>query len=159
MQYKTLFLALSILVLPLSSCYAPGAGQPRYQPRPNMGQYQQPLHLRPEPTRRIPDPDICQSRLYLGLVGQHEGAVVFANLPGRVRVIKPGNWEIEGDDFLPDMQDEPPFLEVREYLAGQPLYAPSIGAVTQIDDLGPIIRDRLTIRLDDQGYVRELSCR
>ena len=143
----------------LSGCYTPGAGQPRPRPRPMLGKYRQPVNLRPEPTRRIPDKDECHSRLYMGLVGQHEGGIVFAALPGRVRVIKPAEQEIDRDDFLQDMNPQPPFVEVREYLSGQVLYAPSIKAVTRIDELGPIIRTRLTIELDREGYVNRLTCR
>ncbi len=154
------FLFACFAGLVLSSCYTPnniGAGQPR--PQIAQGQYQIPPHLRPEPTRRIPDDDRCRSKLYSGLVGQHEGAIVFAHLPGRTRVIKPAYQEIDRDDFLRDMQDPPPFMEVREYIAGQILYAPSIRAVSQVDELGPIIEDRLTIELDRDGYVYNISCR
>jgi len=143
----------------LAGCYTPGAGVPQSQPRPNLGQYQVPINQRPTPTRRIPDEDLCRSRLYIGLVGQHEGGIVFATLPGRTRVMKPAELEINQDDFLADMNPDPPLVEVREYLSGQTLYTPAIRAVARVDELGPVIRDRLTIELDGQGYVRELSCR
>ena len=151
--------ALLGVVTLLSGCYTPGAGVPRPSPRPNLGQYQRPIHQIPEPTRRIPDEDLCRSKLFLGLVGQHEGGVVFATLPGRTRVVKPAELELDQDDFLADMRPDPPLVEVREYLSGQTLYTPSIRAITRVDQLGPIIRNRLTVELDRDGYIRELSCR
>jgi len=143
----------------LAGCFTPGAGVPRPDPRPNLGQYQIPLNQRPTPTRRIPGEDLCRSRLFLGLIGQHEGGIVFATLPGRTRVFKPAELELDQDDFLQDMRADPPLIEVREYLPGQTLYTPAIRAVTRIDELGPIIRDRLTIELDAEGYVRSMTCR
>ncbi len=152
-------LALIAGLVFLAGCYTPGAGVPRPRPRPDLGKYRVPVNLRPEPTRRIPDKDECRSRLFMGLVGQHEGGIVFAALPGRVRVVKPAEQELERDEFLQDTYPDPPFVEVREYLAGQVLYAPSIKAVSSVDELGPIIRNRLTIELDRQGYVSRLTCR
>ncbi len=143
----------------LAGCAAMGSGVPNQNPRANMGRYQQPGFQRPEPPERFPREDICRSRLYLGLIGQHEGGIVFASLPGRTRVVKPAEIERNFDDFLPDMREEPPFVQVTEYLAGQILYASAIRAVQRGDGLGPIRRDRLTIELDAGGYVRELTCR
>lgn len=143
----------------LTSCYTPGVGEPRPRPRPNLGQYQVPLNQSPTPTRRIPDEDLCRSRLFLGLIGQHEGGIVFATLPGRTRVVKPAELELDQDEFLEDMRPDPPLVEVREYLSGQTLYTPAIRAVTRVDELGPIMQDRLTIELDQQGYVRNMTCR
>ena len=127
--------------------------------RSQQGRYQQPVSSQTQPTQRIPQEDICRSRLYLGLVGQHEGSVVFSSLPGRTRVVKPAETEEDRDDFLQDMQPDPPFVEIREYLSGQILYAPAIRAIRLGDQLGPIERDRLTVELDRYGYVRALSCR
>ena len=149
-------LALCILLV---GCYTPGAGQPRPRPRPNLGQYQIPVNQRPEPTRRIPDNDACGSKLFLGLIGQHEGGIVFATLPGRTRVFKPATVELDQGDFLQDTRPNPPLIEIREYISGQTLYTPAIRAVSSVDELGPIIRDRLTIELDADGYVRDLTCR
>jgi hypothetical protein len=115
--------------------------------------------MQPEPTQRMPADDLCRSRLYLGLVGQHEGGVVFSSLPGRTRVVKPAELEYDQGDFLPDMNDQPPHVEIREYLAGQILYAPAIRAVRLGDELGPIERDRLTVELNQYGYITQLSCR
>ena len=143
----------------LMGCYTPGAGVARPRPRPNLGQYQVPLNQRPTPTRRIPDEDLCRSRLFLGLIGQHEGGIVFATLPVRTRVLKPAQQELDQDEFLQDLRPDPPFLQIREYLSGQVLYTPAIRAVTSVDELGPIIRDRLTIELDAEGYVNRMTCR
>ena len=147
-----------IVGLMASACTGayPGTAQ---QQRAQLGQYQRPAYLRPEPTAFIPASDLCRSRLYAGLVGQHEGGIVFATLPGRTRVIKPARRELDQDDFLADMNPTPPLVEVREYLAGQPLYVPSIQAISSSDGLGPNIEERLTIELDTDGYVRGLSCR
>ncbi|HHL41984.1 MAG TPA: hypothetical protein ENJ42_00050, partial [Hellea balneolensis] len=89
--------------LMLAGCFAPGAGVPRTQPRPGLGQYTRPTYMQPEPTPRVPLDDLCKSRLFLGLVGQHEGGIVFAYLPVRTRVIKPADLEVDRDDFLQDM--------------------------------------------------------
>lgn len=142
----------------LTACYSVG-GVRSQNARPNMGQYQRPTHLQPEPTERFPQDDVCRSRLYQGLIGQHEGGISFDLLPGRTRVVKPAETERDQDDFFADMRSKPPLLEIREYLSGQVLYAPAIRAVRRGDELGPIERDRLTIELDDFGYVRQLSCR
>jgi len=48
---------------------------------------------------------------------------------------------------------------VREYLAGQSLYAPAISNLQDGLNLGPVIEDRLTIELDAEGYVQALDCR
>lgn len=136
-----------------------GSGTPNQNPPANMGQYQRPLFQQPEPPERFPREDECRSRLFMGLVGQHEGGIVFAALPGRTRVVKPAETERNQDEFLADMRPDPPFVQIREYLAGQILYAPAIRAVRRGDELGPIERDRLTVELDAFGYVRELTCR
>lgn len=127
--------------------------------RSQLGQYQRPVFLQPEPTQRIPQDDLCRSRLYLGLIGQHEGSIVFSSLPGRTRVVKPAETEEDRDDFLQDLEPDPPFVEIREYLAGQILYAPAIRALRLGNALGPIEQDRLTIELDQFGYVAAMSCR
>ncbi len=147
----------------LSACFNMGA-EPRrpFEPIdriPNQGQYVRPLYLQPEPTPRIPREDLCRARLYLGLVGQHEGTITFAYLPVRTRVLKPVDQELDQDDFLEDMREDPPFMQVREYIPGQVLYGPSIQAVRLSDQLGPEIEDRLTIELDRYGNVTQVSCR
>lgn len=153
----SLFLSCAFLLAGCSTAPAGGFdNSARQQP---IGRYQAPAYLQPEPTQRIPGDDLCRSRLYMGLIGQHEGGVVFASLPGRTRVVKPAELEVDRDDFLQDMEPDPPFVEIREYLAGQILYAPAIRAVRLGDALGPIEQDRLTIELDRQGYITQLSCR
>ncbi|MBL4854692.1 MAG: hypothetical protein JKY25_10700 [Robiginitomaculum sp.] len=154
---NTIVSALALVLL--SACYTPGSGVPGQNRRPGLGQYVVPVNQRPEPTRRIPDDDLCRSRLFLGLVGQHEGGIVFAVLPGRTRVVKPAEQELDQDEFLQDTRPNPPFVEVREYLSGQVLHAPAIRAVSRVDELGPIMRDRLTVELNAQGYVNRLTCR
>ncbi len=138
---------------------APSSTYPEYQPRPGQGQYVRPAYLNAQPTPVIPAVDACRSQLYQGLLGQHEGAIFIAGLPGRKRVIKPA--QLEGFGYNPDdtFYDEPPFVEVREYLPGQSLYAPSISNMMDSLNLGPTIEDRLTIELDAEGYVQQLDCR
>jgi len=138
---------------------APSSVYPEYQPRPVQGQYVRPAYLNAQPTPRIPAIDACQSRLYLGLLGQHEGAIFIAGLPGRKRVIKPAR--LEGFGYNPDdtFYEEPPFLQVTEYLVGQSLYAPAISNMTDRLNLGPEIEERLTIELDAEGYVQQVDCR
>jgi len=54
---------------------------------------------------------------------------------------------------------QPPYLEVRDYLPSQVLYAPSIRTVSDRIQLGPDDQNRLTIELDREGYVQEVICR
>ena len=168
-----LFVIFGLLLL-VSACAGPrgnaqqqtrGAQQnqtgQRIQPvsRTQFGQYQRPGFSQPQLTQRTPTDDVCRSRLFLGLIGQHEGSIVFSSLPGRTRVVKPAETEETDSDFLSDMQPDSPFVEIREYLAGQILYAPAIRAVRLGDTLGPIEQDRLTVELNQYGYVSGLSCR
>ena len=132
---------------------------PAYQPYAGQGQYVRPAYLNPVPTPRIPDTDICNSQFYQTLVNQHEGALYVAGLPGRKRVIKPAFTEEMEPDFPLLPGDRAPFMEVRDYLPGQTLYAPSIRATEDLSLLGDIQQDRLTIQLDNEGYVQEVSCR
>ncbi|MEP3654686.1 MAG: hypothetical protein ABJO36_07305 [Litorimonas sp.] len=149
----------SALALTACAYGTPSSTYPEYQPRPGQGQYVRPANLAPQPTPMIPAVDACQSQLYQGLLGQHEGAIFIAGLPGRKRVIKPAR--LEGFGYNPDdaLYDRPPFVEVRDYLAGQSLYAPSISNMMDRLNLGPVIEDRLTIELDAEGYVQTLDCR
>lgn len=155
-------LIFGVTALLLSGCAGSGmrnsmgAGTPQPVQVPP---YQQPAHLRPTLTQRMPQEDVCNSRLYLGLIGQHEGGIAFESLQGRVRVVKPAQTGMDRDEFLQDMQPEAPYLEVREYLAGQVLYAPSIRAVRIGDGLGPIEQERITVELDREGFVTQLNCR
>ena len=151
----------SLTALALSACTlgSPAGGYPGYQPTPGQGQYIRPAYLAAQPTPIVPAVDTCRSRLYAGLVGQHEGAIFIAGLPGRKRVIKPA--QLEGFGYSQDdtFYDEPPFVEVREYLVGQSLYAPSISNLMDRGNLGQNIAERLTIELDAEGYVQTLDCR
>jgi hypothetical protein len=132
---------------------------PQYRPTPGQGQYIRPAYLNAQPTPRVPPVDACRSQLYQGLLGQHEGAIFVAGLPGRKRVIKPA--QLEGFGYNPDdtFYDEPPFMQVTEYLPGQSLYAPAISNMTDRLNLGPEVEERLTIELDAQGYIQTVDCR
>ena len=153
--------SIKILCAPMvciSGCVA-SADLPAYQPAPGQGQYVRPAYLNPVPTPRIPDTDVCRSQFYRTLVGQHEGAIYVAGLPGRKRVLKPAFMEELEPDFPRLPGDAPPFMEVRDYLPGQVIYAPSIRATDDLSLLGDVQRDRLTIELDEDGYVQEVLCR
>ena len=106
----------------------------------------------------IPPVDACNSQTYAGLLGQHEGAIFIPGLPGRKRVLKPAF--TEGFDYEPSssLYDNPPVLEVRDYLPSQVLYAPAISTVSDRINLGPYEEDRLTIELNQEGYVQEIRC-
>ena len=150
-------------LLGLSAC-APtqGVGYPNYPayvPTPGQGQYVRPEYLNPAPTPMIQPIDACQSYLFRGLVGRHEGAIYIAGLPGRKRILKPAFLEGPDRELIQGIDPEPPFVEVREYLPNQVLYAPSIRTVTDRLQLGPIDENRLTIELDREGYVQEVDCR
>jgi len=132
---------------------------PAYQPAPGQGQYIRPEYLNPAPTPMINPIDDCQSYLFRGLIGRHEGAIYIAGLPGTKRILKPAF--VEGPDVprIDGIDLEPPLLEVRDYLPGQILYAPSIRTVSDRIQLGPANLSRLTIELDREGYVQEVVCR
>lgn len=139
-----------------------GAGYPNYpayQPTPGQGQYVRPDYLNAQPIPRLPPVDACRSQLYAGLVGRHEGAIYIPGLPGRKRVLKPAFLEDFNESYIQGIDPEPPFLEVRDYLPDQVLYAPSISTVSDRIQLGPVDETRLTIELDREGYVQEVLCR
>jgi len=131
---------------------------PIQPPRAGQGQYVRPDYLNPTPTPRIPRTDLCQSQLYQGLVGQHEGSIYIAGLPGTKRVLKPAFLEDFDRERVQGIDPEPPLIEVKDYIPQQVLYAPSIRTVTDRLQLGPEDRSRLTIELDVEGYVQELRC-
>ena len=145
----------------LSACYygGPVSTYPEYRPTPGQGQYVRPQFLNTQPTPRVPPVDACRSQLYRGLLGQHEGAIFIAGLPGRKRVIKPA--QLEGFGYSPDdtLYNEPPFMEVREYLPGQSLYAPAISNMGDRLNLGPNVAERLTIQLDQEDIIQSIDCR
>ena len=144
----------------LSGCSfgAPYSAGPQYLPFPGQGQYIRPEYLAPQPTAVIPAVDVCKSRLYASLVGRHEGAIYIAGLPGRKRIIKPAVLEGFGYDRDESFYTQPPFVQIQEYLVGQPLYASSVSDLADRFDLGPVIDERLTIELDAEGYVQEVRC-
>jgi len=131
---------------------------PTYQPAPGQGRYVRPAYLNAVPTPRIPDTDICRSQFYASLVGQHEGAIFIAGLPGRKRVIRPAFTEEFEQDFPMLPGDRPPYVEVESFLPDQVLYAPSIRTVSDLSLLGDVQQDRLTLELDQDGYVQEVRC-
>lgn len=138
-------------------------GNPNNQvfvPQPGQGQYVRPAYLDPELPPRIPQDDLCQSRIYQSLVGQFEGSLYFQAIPGRQRIIKEATLEeIERDDeFLTDLETPPPFIEVREFIAGQPIYAGSIRTTPAQLALEPEVEDRLTIMINFEGIVEDVSC-
>jgi len=155
---RPLTILAAVSLLGLAACgTTPGGAYPPYQPQPGQGQYVYPEYLRPAVTPRIPRPDLCQSRIFMGMVGQHEGSIFIAGLPGRKRVIKPAFLE-EDLPFTEGIDPEPPFVEVKQYLPGQTLYAPSIRTTADLLDSQPIEQDRLTIELDREGYIQEVRC-
>jgi len=154
-------LAFFVSCVAVSACNfgSPVSTYPGYQPTPGQGQYVRPAYLNVQPTPRVPPVDTCRSQLYQGLLGQHEGSIFVAGLPGRKRVIKPAKlegFEYSQDDFL---YERPPYVEVREYLAGQSLYAPSISNMMDRLNLGPAVDNRLTIETDEYGYIQQVDCR
>jgi len=155
---------ISVLgLLGLAACASTqGVGYPNYPayvPTPGQGQYVRPEYLNPTPTPIIQAVDACQSYLYRGLVGRHEGAIYIAGLPGRKRILKPAFLEEFDRERIDGIDPEPPFLEVRDYLPNQVLYAPSIRTVSDRIQLGAVDENRLTIELDREGYVQEVLCR
>jgi len=136
----------------------PSSVYPGYQPFPGQGQYVRPDYLAAQPTPRVPPTDVCRSQLYAGLVGRHEGSIFIPGLPGRKRILKPAF--PEGFGYEPDdtFFSNPPLVQVVEFLPNQALYAPAIRTVTDRINLGPEFEDRLTIELDNAGFVQEIRC-
>lgn len=141
------------------ACAGPGGAPRDYQPQAGQGQYQYPAYLRPQPIAQVPRADACGARLYQSLKGQNIGGVQIALLPGDKRIIRPAETEDPVTDFIPDMQDQPPFVDVTELLAGQPLYVSTIRTGLYRGQLGPDRADRLTLELDADGYVQRVECR
>ena len=155
---------ISILgLIGVSACVpTQGAGYPNYPayvPTPGQGQYVRPQYLNPTPTPMIQPIDACQSYLFRGLIGRHEGAIYIAGLPGRKRILKPAFLEGPDREMMEGIDPQPPFLEVRDFLPNQVLYAPSIRTVSDRIELGPVDESRLTIELDREGYVQQIECR
>lgn len=152
-------LTLIFSVLGLAACgTTPGGVYPDFQPRPGQGVYVVPQYLLPEPTQSLSPVDACNSLIYQGLVGQHEGSIYLQALPGRQRILKPAFSEDFDVELFNGVAPSPPLYEVTEYIAGQRIYNPSINTISDGLRLGPVQQDRLTIELDDDGYVQDLRC-
>ena len=151
---------LAATVLPLlAACASAPVGPPyTFVPQPGQGQYVRPEWLAPVPPPRIPVTDTCRSRLYGGLVGQHEGAVYLGALPGAKRVIRPAAFEGPDNDFLSGEMMRETYVEVQDYLPGQQAFAPFTGLRTERVLLGPEVESRLTIEIDREGYIQEIRC-
>ena len=159
-----IFALLFASALILTACYSGPVGTPVNQggpatAQPGVGRYVYPQYQRPEPTLFVPQRDNCNAVLYQGLTGQHIGGVQIATIPGDKRIIQPADEGLDRDNFLADMEAEPPLLRVTEMLAGQPLYAASVRTGLYAGQLGPDRQNRLTIELDQDGYVQNLACR
>lgn len=141
----------------LAACQtSPRNAQPVF-PNAGQGQYVRPAYLNPVPVPRIPPTDACRSQLYQGLVGQPEGAIFIPGLPGAKRVLKPAFEESFYEEPDP-LGEAPDFIEVRDYLPGQSLYAPSIRTPGSLLANSDFDGSRLTIELDEDGYVQEVRC-
>jgi len=157
------FIKITLLAaLPVLAACSTGPNQRQapyvFTPQPGQGRYVQPEYLRPIPNPTIQPIDLCRAQFYQTLLGQHEGGIYFTGLPGHIRVIKPAETGLLENEFLPDTLPDPPFIEVRDYIPGQVLYTPSIRTVASLVEAGPIIEERITIELDDEGYVEEVRC-
>ena len=150
--------ALVASVIFLAACSSSREQLVAYTPQPGQGQYQQPVWLAPQPIPRTPEPDLCQALTFQTLVGQHEGAIYMAGLPGIKRVLKPAFTEDFETDYPRLPEDANPFVEVRDYLPGQTLYMPSITTVNDVTRLGAVVQDRLLVELDEEGYVDRVRC-
>ena len=153
-------IGLSCLVF-LAGCGTAGQNNNQvYQPRPGQGQYVRPAYQSPELPARMPQDDLCQARVYQSLVGQFEGGLYFQAIPGRQRIIKEATLErLERDDeFLTDLNTPPPFVEVREFISGQPVYSANIRTTPEVLALEPAVQDRLTIEINIDGIVDRVSC-
>ena len=157
---KFYILSLASLTV-LGACGTAGQDADRgFQPQPGQGQYVRPAFLDPELPSRLPEDDLCQARIYQSLVGQFEGGLYFQAIPGRQRIIKEAVLdELERDDeFLTDLNVPPPFVEVREFLSGQPVYSANIRTTPEALALEPAVEDRLTIVINIEGIVIDVSC-
>lgn len=142
----------------LAACTGMGGAQQGNGFPADMGRYQRPAYLNPVLQPRLPPADACRSQLYLGLIGQHEGAIYIAGLPGLKRILKPAFTEGFNYQAEDTFGEEPRLYEVRDYLPDQVLYAPSIITVSDLIQLGPPQENRLTLELDQDGYVQQIRC-
>lgn len=150
---------LASLALGLSACAGGTGGPAASPPTPERGGYVYPEYLRPQPPPYQPLADACGYRLYRGLVGTHIGAVHVATIQGRKRIIQPGVFETVENEFLPQMQEQPPYMTVTDILPGQPLYAATVRTGLPPGEMGPDDPNRLTISLDEEGYITDIGCR
>lgn len=151
--------ALIFSTLALGACgTTPGGVYPDFQPTPLQGVYVVPQYLQPEPMPSLTPEDQCNALLYQGLRGQHEGSIYIQGLPGRLRVLKPAYSEDFEEEMFNGAAPAQPFYEVRDYIAGQLLYNPIVSNVSDGLRLGPVIQDRLTLELDDDGYIQDVRC-
>ena len=159
-----ILMAGSFVASTLTGCAGVGMTQPTSPVTPNFqrfagqGIYVTPENLLPVLAPTLPPEDFCRSRLYLTLVGQHEGAIFIPGLPGRKRIVKPAELEDfepdEDNDFLP----RPPLVEVIDFLPQQSIYASSIRTVTDRFLLTDDDETRLTLELNREGYIEEVRC-
>jgi len=150
--------ALLTLTL-LSACAAPGGSVQPYRPVPGQGRYIYPENQRPQPMEVTPLEDMCRARLYQNLRGQNIGGVHVAVIAGDKRIIKPAEVEVDLNDFIPEYQERPPLVDVTDLMAGQPLYTSQIRTGVYRGQLGPDRPDRLTLELDEDGYIEIVECR
>ena len=150
---------LLVTALAVTACTGgPPQNNQIFQPQPGQGQYVRPLFLEPELTERLPLDDLCQARIYRSLIGQFEGGLYFQAIPGRQRILKEAFTEDFEDDFLPEFEEQPPFVEVREFIAGQPLFAGSIRTTPSLIAIEQPVQDRLTIEINIDGIVEDVRC-
>lgn len=143
----------------LSACAGQGGSVQPYQPRPGQGRYVYPENQRPQPMVATPREDRCGARLYKTLRGQNIGGVHIAVIAGDKRIIRPAQTEEPLNDFIPDLQERPPLVDVTDLMAGQPLYTSQIRTGLYRGQLGPDRPDRLTLELDEEGYIEIVECR
>lgn len=154
-EFMIRFLFL-FLVLMIGACQSSPRNAQQAIPT-GLGQYVRPAYLDPAPVPRLPQTDACGSNLYQGLVGQPEGAIFIPGLPGSKRVLKPA-FDEGFDQERDPLGISPTLIQVRDYLPGQSLYAPSVRTPGSL--LAPADYDlnRLTIELDEEGLVQSIRC-
>lgn len=157
------FTLCALATLGLAACTHGVLGQPttnvpNFQPFPGQGQYARPLYLEPQQLPTLPPEDMCRARLYLTLIGQHEGSVFLAGLPGRKRILKPATLEDFDEDTGTDFIARPPLVEVIDFLPQQSIYAGAIRTVVDAFLISDDDLSRLTLELDQDGYIDDVRC-
>jgi hypothetical protein len=156
-------LAILAAISGLSACASgpvgPGDG---FVQRPGQGVYVRPEWMQATPPPRIPQTDTCGSQLYASLEGVHEGAIYIPGLPGAKRIIRPAIFEGPVNDFMNGEMMANTYVQVETYQSGLspfvPIQSPRLGPVRDRITIGPEQPDRLTVVLDREGYVQEISC-